>query len=406
MSSPCKLLSSLLAAALAASVAAQSPSRVEYYLDEEPGHGRAPSLAGIHVGGNELTFDLSRQPEGAHVLYVRAQDDAGRWSPTVARPLFIDRLQDIVYVEYFFDADPGIGRATPISLPEQDYKAHFDLSLQLDVSRLALGGHTLSVRARDRFDQWTDILTRPFSIVEGSDPIDPEPQVETDLSRLEYFFDTDPGHGKGTPLEQPRTGSNIYVMDFAAVQAGAHVLYLRAADESGQWSATVSRPLYVMPSTAGLITAIEYYFDDADPGCGNATAVELPEDASQPMAFDVDIDGLALGEHQLSVRVRDDAGRWSLVNSSPFSIGSDTGIVLAMPVSFRAEENGLVLAGGNRSSEWQVEVFTLSGIVLHSCPWPATVERMALRLPPHTSVVIKITDPASGRMTLRKIVRD
>ena len=124
------------------------------------------------------------------------------------------------------------------------------------------------------------------------------------------------------------------------------------------------------------------------------------------MAFDVDIDGLALGEHQLSVRVRDDAGRWSLVNSSPFSIGNDTGIVLAMPVSFRAEENGLVLAGGNRSSEWQVEVFTLSGIVLHSCPWPTTVERLALRLPPHTSVVIKITDPASGRMTLRKIVRD
>lgn len=390
-----------------ATLAAQEPLRVEYFLDADPGHGAAVALADVHVGSGTLTFDLSAAAAGPHVLYVRSQDAKGRWSPTVARPLFIDSYQDIVRVEYFFDGDdPGIGRATPISLPEQDYKAHFALSLQLDVSRLALGGHTLSVRARDRFDQWTDILTRPFSIVEGSDPIDPEPQVETDLSRLEYFFDTDPGHGKGTPLEQPRAGTNIYVMDFAAVQAGAHVLYLRAADESGQWSATVSRPLYVMPSTAGLITAIEYYFDDADPGCGNATAVELPEDASQPMAFDVDIDGLALGEHQLSVRVRDDAGRWSLVNSSPFSIGSDTGIVLAMPVSFRAEENGLVLAGGNRSSEWQVEVFTLSGIVLHSCPWPATVERMALRLPQHTSVVIKITDPASGRMTLRKIVRD
>ena len=110
------LLALGMAAMATASVSAQSPERVEYFLDTDPGYGLAQIVDNISVGNNELTFDLSSAEAGAHILYVRAQDSEGRWSSTIARPLFINRLQDIVRVEYFFDdADPGIGLATPLS---------------------------------------------------------------------------------------------------------------------------------------------------------------------------------------------------------------------------------------------------------------------------------------------------
>ena len=104
-----------------ATLAAQEPLRVEYFLDADPGHGAAVALADVHVGSGTLTFDLSAAAAGPHVLYVRSQDAKGRWSPTVARPLFIDSYQDIVRVEYFFDGRcqvpcvPSLSRPAPRS---------------------------------------------------------------------------------------------------------------------------------------------------------------------------------------------------------------------------------------------------------------------------------------------------
>lgn len=398
-------LSLALALGCLATLAAQEPLRVEYFLDTDPSYGAGAVLTDVRMGPNTLTFDLSAAAAGAHVLYVRSQDSQGRWSPTVARPLFVDSYQDIVCVEYFFDGDdPGRGKATPVALPEQSYKAHFELPLALDVSSLALGGHTLSVRALDRFDQWTDLVTRPFTIVEGgSGPIDPEPQVEADLLRIEYFFDTDPGYGQGIPLSEPRTGTNSYIMDFAGVDAGAHVLYLRAADLAGHWSATIARPLYVMPKANGHITAVEYFFDDADPGEGKATDVAVPENTSAPFTFDIDVDGLAVGDHQLNVRAYDDEGRWSLVSSSPFALTAATGVEWTMPISISAEGAYVVLAGGSRSTDVKVDVYSVSGQRLHACNWPVKQERLALRVPAKTTVIVRATDRSSGHFILRKL---
>ena len=217
-----------VAAVISVLVMAQSPKRVEYFLDTDPGYGLGKLISNIQTGDNLLTFDVSDAPEGAHVLSVRCQDDQGVWSSTMSRPLFIERLQDIVYVEYFFDGkDPGVGKATSIALPQQEYKAHLDFMFEPDITALSLGEHEISVRARDAFDVWTDVMSRNFTIVDNDVPEPPTP-VTGDLARLEYFFDTDPGYGKGQTLQNPDTGTNVYQMSFDGVEAGAHVLYLRA----------------------------------------------------------------------------------------------------------------------------------------------------------------------------------
>ena len=390
------------------------PRRLEYFLDTDPGYGLGAVLSNLRIGDNTLTFDLSAAKDGAHVLYVRAQDDTGLWSTTMSRPLFIDRYQDIVYVEYFYDADdPGRGNATPLALPDVAYKGHLEWTADFDISGLALGPHLLTVRALDRYDQWTDEMSRPFTIVEkgGDNPPDNPPLGDGDLARLEYFFDTDPGYGLGRPLSTPSTGTNTYIMSFEGVQPGAHVVYLRAWDDENHWSQTISRPVYVCSVTgnsvsrleyffdadpgygqgtpltvggdlhvggdlqsqtvgeatyvmsfdgiqpgahvlnvraqnnqdrwssvvtrplyvyqpSGKVLALEYFFDDADPGEGRATSVALPQNLLEPFAFDVSVNGLSAGMHHLCVRAKGDDGQWSLVSREPFIVAAPSEIAV------------------------------------------------------------------------------
>lgn len=403
-----KLFISFFAVVVATMVQAQEqePVRMEYFLDTDPGYGLAQTITNIHVGNNELTFDLSDAPWGAHVLYVRSQDSEGHWSATMSRPLYIERLQDIAYVEYFIDNDPGIGQATPLALPLQEYKAHLLFNFEVNTASLSLGEHELFVRARDVFDQWTDVMSRRFTVVSGGQP-DP-PIGGGDLKHLEYFFDTDPGYGLGLQLEKPSTGTNTYLMSFTTVDQGAHVLYLRAQDDKGNWSSTLSRPLYVINPQG--IAAVEYFID-SDPGEGCATPVTLPDSLADPFAFEVPVTQLADGKHQLSVRAKGLDGLWSPLRTEPFTINNMNGIASfswTFPLAIAVEQRQIVLSTDSpRAAEGsKVIVNTVDGRQLSSAIWPSTDKTLALPLlvPATTPVVIEVTDRALGRV-VRKIVR-
>ncbi|MBR1667909.1 MAG: hypothetical protein IJ693_06475 [Bacteroidaceae bacterium] len=390
---------------------AQSPEQVEYFLDTDPGYGLGKVVSNIQVGDNRLTFDVSDVPDGAHVLYVRSQDDQGVWSATMSRPLFIDRLQDIVYMEYFFDGnDPGIGKAISVALPEQDYKAHLDFSFSPDISALDLGEHEISVRARDAFDVWTDMMSGKFTIVEANVPEPPAPAVG-DLARLEYFFDIDPGYGMGKPLLNPCTGTNIYQMSFEDVEAGAHVLYLRAQDENGVWSSTLSRPLYVLNPSDGKIVALEYFFDDTDPGEGKAVAVTLPSNLAEPFTFDVKTEGLTVGDHQFNLRAQADTGKWSVVSSESFELTESDGIAnvtWTFPISVKMQDGvGLLVCGDNVArGNCQIEVFSVSGVLLASTLWRASDPQLSvpLSVPSGSVLIVKVTDVDNGKQVVKRLV--
>lgn len=398
---------SLLCFCMAAviTMSAQSPARVEYFLDTDPGYGLAQTIDNIHVGDNALTFDISTAKAGAHVLYVRSQDSEGRWSATLARPLFINQYQDIVRVEYFFDgADPGIGLATSLPLPDQPYKAHLDWQPELDVSALELGEHTLSVRAMDAFGTWTDVMTRPFTIVDAPEP----PLSEGDLQRLEYFFDTDPGYGLGLPLASPNTGRNVYEMSFEGLETGAHVLCFRAQDKQSRWSSTISRPIYVCQSRG--IAAIEYFFDDADPGEGNTYAVAVTDPKGNVISFDISTDELTIGDHTLNVRVRSTDGVWSLVSSEPFQVVEDedgiTAIKFDMPFRMSLNENSFTIeaSAGSERGDCQVELYDVAGKQLASAVWSKSLNSLTLKFTPTKTVIVKVTDLCTRKKLTKRLM--
>ena len=286
---------------------------IEYYIDIDPGYGNANMVKEIEQGSNKISVDLANTEAGAHVLYLRSRDEYGRWSASVARPLYVHhkRYENFVQMEYFFDDnDPGNGKATPLS----DFKANMEsLVSQLPITGLQAGSHTLNVRGMTEDGVWSSVITRPFIII----------AVQPATPFVEYYFDIDPGYGKGFTIQNVEDGTSQLAIDLIGLLPGAHILYLRTNDKS-RWSSTIARPLYVCGHTD--IVALEYFFDDDDPGEGKATQVALPNNLSSTFTFEVPLNHLKVGDHLLHVRAKGNDGLWSVISTDTFAVTENTGI--------------------------------------------------------------------------------
>ena len=214
------------------------------------------------------------------------------------------QAQELVRVEYFFDTDPGYGKGFPLTKPntgENTYEMSFE--------SVTPGYHLLGVRAQNKEGRWSSVLSRPIYVNAALEAIP--------VKQIEYFFDTDPGYGKGFPLTKPSIGENTYEMSFESLTPGYHLLSLRAQDELGRWSTVMSRPIFV---TNSVKMAVEYFIDK-DPGEGKAVSVSMPEDLSNAFAFEVPTEQLEVGEHLLCVRSKGDNGIWKMVSSKTFTVG-------------------------------------------------------------------------------------
>ncbi len=89
----------------------------------------------------------------------------------------------------------------------------------------------------------------------------------------EYYFDTDPGFGRGTPLGVSAQGTVSSAINVSALSDGMHVLAVRAKSSAGKWS-TASHSLLHKHSAATLNDSIKtvYYYWDEDA----TTKTELP----------------------------------------------------------------------------------------------------------------------------------
>jgi len=298
-------------------------------------------------------------------------------------------------VEYFLDADPGYGLAQIIS----DIKLG-ENQLSLDLGQASAGAHMLYLRTCDEEGRWSTTLGRPIFVSRQNDVLSVE--------HLEYFIDIDPGYGSGCPLASPSIGSSIYEMSFQGIETGAHVFYLRAQDKLGSWSSTLSRPIYVCQMYG--IAAVEYFFDDVDPGEGKANAVAVTDVKASTMSFDINTNTLTEGNHTLSVRVKSTEGRWSLLSTEPFCItnGEDgiNTITFTMPLHMSLTNNVLTIESTRESQKGncQVELFDVSGRPLASAFWPAMQQTFTLRVNSPLSVFVKVTDLQNNKQIVKHVM--
>ncbi len=208
----------------------------EYFWDTDPGVGNATPIAVsnsfdmVNVSTSITTVGLST---GAHNLYVRTRTEGNNWSLHAQQHIYI--RSSIVGAEYFWDADPGVGNGTPISLTAALDSVAFSGSVS--TSGLMPGEHRLYVRAKNENGVWG--LHQQERI-----------EITNSIAAAEYFFDTDPGVGNGTalnissPADTVNEGASIQV---PLLSPGIHFVYVRTQSVNGVWSLHSRDSIDVLP---------------------------------------------------------------------------------------------------------------------------------------------------------------
>ena len=290
----------------------------EYFWDTDPGYGRAVAFATTELG-NESEMEVSTDglSPGVHLLGVRIQN-GGRWSPTVLREVMVTppAESDTLLCEYWWDSDPGYGKGLSATAPYDGTEAALSFDFRSD--SLAPGMHTLGYRV-NYHGQWSPTLYREILV--------PEETAEGAAVLLcEYWWDSDPGYGKGISFTSTYDGdSALVVADFPTdtLSPGMHTLGVRL-NNRGQWSSTLYREVLVTEETAeGATVLLCEYWWDSDPGYGKGISFTSTYDGDSALVVaDFPTDTLSPGMHTLGVRVNN-RGNWSDTYVTSVAVDND-----------------------------------------------------------------------------------
>lgn len=225
-------------------------TEIEYFWDEEPGYGKGDRVS--YTAGDAMcdaAFDVSTAAlaNGLHRLGLRTVTMTGGreyCSPTLWS--YVLKTKDVYadVVEYFWDEDPGYGKATQVAVTTGDDAT--TVTFDVSVEGLSEGVHRLCFRS-SAGEGWSPTVQYYVRVVSG------EPQL---ITAIEYYWDVDPGFGKGTPIPfTPATMVDLsgYEFDVDGL-TGDHHLYIRAQSKGG-WSPFVTQ--LVVCSAEGRFTLNE-----------------------------------------------------------------------------------------------------------------------------------------------------
>jgi hypothetical protein len=300
---------------------AQVVTTGEYFFDNDPGVGQGRAIV---ISSSSTTVSItdsvaiSGLASGYHRFCIRYKNSLGKWSHIDSRLIYIKSLDSkyLVTAEYFFDADPGIGKASLIRL--KSLADTINLIDSINVSGLSPGNHRLSIRYKDSSGVWSHTDSRFINI---------QSLQSRKLVAAEYFFDNDPGISKSSLIRFKSPADAIYLIDsinVTGLSPGNHRLSLRYKDSSGVWSHIDSRFINIQSLQSRKLVAAEYFFD-IDQGIGNATLIRFkaPADAIN-LVDSINISGISPGNHRLSIRYKDSSSVWSHVDSRFINVQSNT----------------------------------------------------------------------------------
>ena len=314
-------------------VYAQSPTQqvtaVQYFYNTDPGVGISGNGGVIQFAPTSnynqnlsLTIPGSLN-NGFHNLYIRGRDEFGRWSLAERRLFYIHtsaNTEDVVAYQYYFDTDPGVGVAGNGAVVPISPINNFSTTLNITIPSLAIGLHTLYIRAKDVSGQWSLAERRVFYINSN--------QLSEDIVAYQYYFDTDPGvgvagNGAVVPISPISNYSSVVNISVPTnLTAGLHTLLIRAKDVSGQWSLAERRVFYVSKDQITTdVSALEYFFD-TDPGVGNANPYPITSGANINLTSSIGVPCLTNGTHYVYFRGKDSQGRWSIIERDTMTITS------------------------------------------------------------------------------------
>ena len=327
----------------------ESVQEVEYYWDTDPGVGKGKKM---NVTGNngsitiDQNLDCSTLANGMHTIGIRARSQSG-WSCTYVSQYCISNIptQNVESIEYFWDEDPGLGKGTAIPFTSSDQVV---LNTTLSCIGLSNGSHQLNIRARSE-NSWSVVYSTTVII---------ETIESNEVSLIEFFWDEDPGVGKGKVIFVPagQQGTPFAIdLNTSDLSGGVHKLGLRA--KAGKnWSQTETRAFLI--DTEGLVTRIEYFWDNEDPGYGQAIPLDV-EQAHEIKITDLvlPLTGLSYEYHTLNIRAMSESEVWTETQRIPVKNVNPEG---EYSIEVTYNEGGTVSASAKRVDEGKPVTFTFT----------------------------------------------
>jgi hypothetical protein len=215
---------------------AQTLKQAEYFIDKDKGFGKNNklTLASSADSSYQFTINLSGVSIGAHKLYIRTKDSKGKWSQTTRENIEVVASSATPVVkagEYFFDVDPGYGKADKIIISDEDTVTLQNFTAA--VSNLKAGFHKLYVRVKDDENCWSITLRKNTEVIKTDEPVK--------IIAAEYFFNNDPGFKKATKKTFSKTSADStfkFNIAYNKIPSDADTLFIRAEDSLGNWSLT------------------------------------------------------------------------------------------------------------------------------------------------------------------------
>ena len=210
--------------------------------------------------------------------------------------------QNISELEYFFNADPGVGAATSISSFTNDTEVTF--TGNIITSGLENGIHTLFIRAKNTDDEW-GIPIKKLVLVDAGEVVE--------IEQLEYFFDEDPGVGLANTLSVTSSTEIDLRTDLvtSSLTNGIHTFFIRAKANGGGWGFPIKKLVLVDAGEVVEIDELEYFFDE-DPGVGLANTLSVTSSTEIDLTTNLSTSSLEDGIHTLFMRAKANGGGWGL----------------------------------------------------------------------------------------------
>lgn len=131
------------------------------------------------------------------------------------------------------------------------------------------------------------------------------------LTNVRVFFDDSDNGYQYFALPGEESIDQPFDVDVSALSEGVHRLYIQVEDQNGRWSLYDSDMIQIIGGAdMATLNAVEYFFN-TDPGMGEGIQIAV-SGTEINTSFDLNLDGLSNGIHQLYIRVRDGDQQWSL----------------------------------------------------------------------------------------------
>lgn len=151
--------------------------------------------------------------------------------------------------EYFWDTDPGAGNGTAVSATDGSFNSAFEQLTKTGIATPGNGLHKLCIRIKDNTGVWGPVFTNVINVQQT-----PTSTIMA-LAQAEYFWDTDPGVGNGTPVLAAdgnfnSTFEQLTKTGIALPAPGLHIFNVRVKDNTGVWGPLFKNVINVQNPTS------------------------------------------------------------------------------------------------------------------------------------------------------------